>query len=691
MSKSQTTQPDPWRAPRQHRILTLLAESASRSARRKGGNAAARLAAIAILIAATSCSSKQPTAARSERTDTAEQSGQLAPHVAAPETAAQGSGTKGSESSTNAQAQQNIPPAVPSDQQGLSALPALQDKKFDAAIHDIVVREDPVIDGWDTEMLAERTLWQLNQLGQLLKAPDSLNAAVASPEFRSTELRPGNLQVAYEATGIIIRRPQGALKQVAGTGKSTFVAAIRPVLELFRGAEDIHHKFKIIRAARDDRRAQTRAFVEFSGMAGGERKQINATWDCDWELPQDLSTGQPLLKEIQVLAYEEVAYKSRFGKLFSDCTQAALRDLSALETQLVHGRDHWYGNLEATIGVEGRGNGIAIGDVNGDLLEDIYICQPAALPNRLFVRQADGSLKDVSAEANVDWLDSTRAALLVDLDNDGDQDLVTTHTTSIVIQENDGRGTFTARLELLTDSRLFSTNAIDLDNDRRLDLFVCGYSSAANTRPEDVFISPVPYHDANNGGPNYLFRNLGEWKFQDITAQVGLDANNLKFSLASAWDDFDNDGDLDLYVANDFGRNNLYRNDGGKFVDIAGELDVEDIGPGMSATWNDYDNDGDVDLYVSNMFSSAGSRITHNAKFKPGAAADDLADFQRHARGNSLFKNDGGKGFTDESAHAGVTMGRWAWGSLLTDINNDGWRDVYVTNGFVTADNNNDL
>jgi hypothetical protein len=91
------------------------------------------------------------------------------------------------------------------------------------------------------------------------------------------------------------------------------------------------------------------------------------------------------------------------------------------------------------------------------------------------------------------------------------------------------------------------------------------------------------------------------------------------------------------------------------------------------------------------MFSSAGSRITHNPKFKPGAARDDLLGFQRHARGNSLFKNDGGKGFTDESVPAGVTMGRWAWGSLFTDINNDGWRDVYVTNGFVTADNNNDL
>ncbi|MCA9212885.1 MAG: VCBS repeat-containing protein, partial [Planctomycetales bacterium] len=331
------------------------------------------------------------------------------------------------------------------------------------------------------------------------------------------------------------------------------------------------------------------------------------------------------------------------------------------------------------------------GDVNGDGLDDIYFCQPAALPNRLFVRQSDGSMKDVAAESGVDWLDSTRAALFVDLDNDGDKDLVETHTTTVVVQENDGTGKFIFRLELPTISRLFSLNALDYDNDGAVDLFVCGYSSAADSRPEDVFVSPMPYHDANNGGPNYLFRNAGRWKFTDVTKQVGLDENNLRFSLASSWDDYDNDGDLDLYVANDFGRNNLYRNDDGHFQDIAEQAGVEDIGPGMSATWDDFNNDGFVDLYVSNMFSSAGSRITNNQLFKPGVDPTDLEGFKRHARGNSLFVNRAGQGFEDNSVSLNVTMGRWAWGSLFVDVNNDGWRDIYVANGFVTADNNNDL
>lgn len=201
----------------------------------------------------------------------------------------------------------------------------------------------------------------------------------------------------------------------------------------------------------------------------------------------------------------------------------------------------------------------------------------------------------------------------------------------------------------------------------------------------------MPFHDATNGAPNVMLRNEGSWAFNDVTEEVGLDQNSTRFSYASAWDDFDNDGDLDVYVANDFGRNNLYRNDQGRFVDVAAEAAVEDMGPGMSASWGDYNNDGLTDIYVSNMFSSAGSRITHDSKFKPQAEHADLVGFQRHARGNTLFENNGDGTFTDRATESGTMMGRWAWGSMFVDINNDGLRDTYVTNGFVTADDNNDL
>ena len=101
----------------------------------------------------------------------------------------------------------------------------------------------------------------------------------------------------------------------------------------------------------------------------------------------------------------------------------------------------------------------------------------------------------------------------------------------------------------------------------------------------------------------------------------GIDENNRRFSRSACWEDYDNDGDQDLYVANDFGRNNLYRNDGGHFdrrCRLAG--DVEDSAAGMSAAWGDFNRDGNMDIYVANMFSSAGSRITRAA----GVSSRDL-------------------------------------------------------------------
>jgi len=180
-------------------------------------------------------------------------------------------------------------------------------------------------------------------------------------------------------------------------------------------------------------------------------------------------------------------------------------------------------------------------------------------------------------------------------------------------------------------------------------------------------------------------------KFSDVTNAVGLDENNSRFSFAVAWEDFDNDGDQDIMVANDYGRNNLYRNDGGLFKDIAPEMGVEDISSGMSVAWGDVNRDGWMDLYISNMFSSAGNRITYQRQFKPEVSEDTKQIYQRMARGNSLFINKAGSGFQDRSVESAVTLGRWAWGSRFVDLDNDGWEDIFVTNGFITTDDTGDL
>ena len=111
----------------------------------------------------------------------------------------------------------------------------------------------------------------------------------------------------------------------------------------------------------------------------------------------------------------------------------------------------------------------------------------------------------------------------------------------------------------------------------------------------------------------------------------------------------------------------------------------------MSVSWGDYNHDGLMDLYVANMFSAAGNRITKQQQFMNQSSDELKAEIQYIARGNTLFENLGDGTFRDASVEAGVTMGRWSWGSLFADVNNDGLVDLLVANGFLTRDDTDDL
>ena len=171
-------------------------------------------------------------------------------------------------------------------------------------------------------------------------------------------------------------------------------------------------------------------------------------------------------------------------------------------------------------------------------------------------------------------------------------------------------------------------------------MFACGYLS-----PYEGQQVPLPYEDARNGAANFLFANDGGFIFRDVTKGVGLALDNQRFTFAASFWDYDEDGDQDLLVVNDFGANQLWRNDGGRFVEVAEALGVQDISAGMGCSLGDVNGDGHEDLFVSNMFSSAGRRVAAQEQFRQGVPNLDRQVFLRHAQGNSLFLGQAGAPF----------------------------------------------
>lgn len=398
--------------------------------------------------------------------------------------------------------------------------------------------------------------------------------------------------------------------------------------------------------------------------------------------------------ELQSFTVQKQREGEATGVRFRDVSAQLLGHNTSYRRQMARSLDAWRGELDEATGIDVYGhNGIAVGDYNGDGWEDLYVCQPAGLPNRLYRNNGDGSFDDVSAAAGVDVLDASSMALFADVDNDGDADLLVVAGTQLLLLANDGKGRFGRREATgLRESGATLTSAAlaDYDRDGDLDLYLCAYDF---WRAGTQYDAPTPYYDATNGPPNFLYRNRGDGTFEDVTQASGMGQNNNRFSFAASWADYDRDGWPDLYVANDFGRNNLYRNNGdGTFADVAAQAGVEDLGAGMSASWGDYDGDGWLDLYVSNMWSSAGQRLTFNPAFAAVAGEERVREaFQRQARGNSLFRNQGDGTFRDVSREAGVEFGRWAWGSGFWDYDNDGRLDLFVTNGYVTGVDTHDL
>ncbi len=602
-----------------------------------------------------------------------------------PEAQSQSHGQKASNAAT--ETMENVVSPVPLP-------PTPENREAVLSLNALGLEDDFEASPWRAEVFNEQASEQLNRLKAFLKdrggdfPPDLVVAS-----FAATPLRPPSLETVFDDERFLIQRgvpgSEEEQEQVSGVGVfGDLVARFEP--------GTVRAEFKIFEVQADTGPLRSRMRASLAGRTEEGLVQETSVWTCVWE-PGEV----PLLRSIAVSAFESsLARNGAEGQsAFTDCTAGVFHGVSAYEDQLVYGIDHWVERIEAAFGINVSGwEGLAVGDANGDGLDDVYLCQPGGLPNRLFIQKADGTVFDASSFAGVDWRIQTQSALFIDLDNDGDQDLALATTLGVILMANDGRATFDVKASLLIpEAAPLGLSAADYDLDGDLDLYAACYSRRRASVKSAVLGRPMPYHDANNGGRNVLLRNDRNWTFTNATLELGLDENNRRFSFASSWEDYDGDGDLDLYVANDYGRNNLYRNDRSasgehSFVDVAREAGVEDISAGMSVSWGDYNLDGLPDLYVSNMWSSAGHRVSYQRQFHSGASGTVLAEMRRHARGNSLFMNAGDGTFRDVSLEQGVTMGRWAWGSSFVDLNTDGWDDLLVVNGFITQpDDTGDL
>ncbi|MAB60032.1 MAG: hypothetical protein CMO46_05755 [Verrucomicrobiales bacterium] len=550
--------------------------------------------------------------------------------------------------------------------------------------------DNPVKDGWSSEKLASIASEGLKEVRKSIqgesnnKIEETLSSNIIFTDFHEKKLKK-----TFESEEFVIWS-QPKIQQEINSGKNNFLDLIKR--NYAYESDIIQTNFKVVSVNKVAPGFITKVLSSISFLSSEQVVDERSQWEVHWD---NASLQKPKITKIEIHDLERTKRKSS-KNIFSDCTESLLSSNDSYQDQISKGINYWLDRLPAHAMLNRFGTpGIAIGDINSDGLEDLYLCQEPGLPNKLFIQKDDGTLDDQSEKFGLDWLEDSRSSLIIDLDNDGHRDIAVAMFGFVLIAKNQGFDKGFQIVEIIpTSESTSSLAAADFDLDGRLDIYVCCYAPNKASDPEESLVMGGAsrrfiYHDDNNGPKNYMLKNVttsdGKISFKDVTEEVGLNKNNNRWSFAASWEDFDNDGDPDLYVANDYGKNNLYQNELGSFQDITENQGVEDSASGMSVSWGDYNLDGRMDLYISNMFSSAGTRITNQKKFKPTTNLKIKNRFKRFARGNTLFNNTA-DGFTDNSIASGVTMGRWAWGSKFIDFNNDGWEDIVIANGYLTSD-----
>ena len=569
--------------------------------------------------------------------------------------------------------------------------------KTPRAIEAVLKKARAEFDSFPTEIYQDQIARILQQWSAELRvSPEKTGALerVMSGNFTATS--PAASLHARRKDDGIFQVWEGKFQEAPLIGREAFLAGWRAAVRSFSKLLTVEFHITGIHADGNSTSLErsvgvhTRVRYEFVGEGQGfYREQRIGNLELNWEI------GPGTQIRLRKWRNVEEARSRSLAPVFEDIAAGAFAECASYGAQFVPGVDTWRTVMDGASGIDIYGhNGVAVGDIDGDGFDDLYICQPAGLPNQLYRNRGDGTFEDITEKSGAGILDNTACALFADIDNDGRQDLIVVRASGPLLFLNAGGGKFRLRPDAFhfasPPQGTFTGAAIaDYDRDGWLDIYFCLYTYYQGT---DQYRYPMPYYAAENGPPNFMMRNQRDASFRDVTRETGLDKNNTRFSFCCGWADFDGDGWPDLYVVNDFGRKNLYRNNGdGTFTDVAKEAGVEDVGAGMSVSWFDFDGDGRQDLYVADMWTAAGLRVSMQEEFQKNVSEEMRALYRRHAMGNCLYRNRGGAKFEDVGLRSGTLMGRWAWSSDAWDFNHDGFPDLYVANGMISGPQREDL
>jgi enediyne biosynthesis protein E4 len=365
---------------------------------------------------------------------------------------------------------------------------------------------------------------------------------------------------------------------------------------------------------------------------------------------------------------------NRYGFYLEEVAQTSLATFSHQAPTLDKQLDHIMPQVAS------MGAGVSIVDFDRDGWSDIYVTNSGeGSKNALFRNMSDGSFKDVAADLGIADVNQpgtgvSMGAVWGDYDNDGYEDLFLYKWGKPELFHNDAGQKFSRVTDKARLPEWVNANTaiwFDYDRDGRLDLFLGGYYA------EDVNLwqlkttkmMPESFEYAKNGGRKYLFRNLGDGLFEEVSQKVGIDTR--RWALAAAAADLRGTGNTDLFIANDYGISELFFNDGKQFREVGKDTGVG-FSPksGMNASIGDILNQGRYSIYVSNI-SEEGVLIQGNNLWVPreGTSGDSLR-YENLAR------------------EMDVEIGGWSFGAQFGDLNNDGTLDLYLVNGYISADRN---